>query len=470
MNDQKINIQTVVDNNACVGCGACAFVTNSDMAINEYGEYVPQIDKMKSSFTSVKNVCPSLNPELNEDKLAESLFPDAKHKYSGLGSYLNLWGGYVSEKSFRSDGTSGGTGTWIGYELLRKGLIDGIIHVKASERVNENDPYYVYSVSYDIESALKCSRTRYHVVEFSKALEEAISSGGRYLFIGVPCQVKAIRKLQLIDKRVDKAIAYTMSLVCGHMKSINWTNSLSWGADIKPKNSTSFQYRTKGEGIPARAYMFTAYGKKDGHDLSTLKDSSKVVGGKFNLGALMLPACEWCDDVVGETADITVGDAWIPRFESDENGNNLVIVRNKKIDELIKDAISENRLKYTNLSPKEAWESQAGGFRQRGEGLSHRLDLRSKKGLWAPQKRIKPGAIPLTYLRKKIYELRSEVTYESRTVFREALVAKDFTIYEKKLGDKIRFLRKLELFSVFFKALKNKIERKYYSLKNKRGN
>ena len=39
----------------------------------------------------------------------------------------------------------------------------------------------------------------------------------------------------------------------------------------------------------------------------------------------MNPACEFCDDVVGETADMSVGDAWLPGYVSDWRGTSVVV-------------------------------------------------------------------------------------------------------------------------------------------------
>ena len=72
-------------------------------------------------------------------------------------------------------------------------------------------------------------------------------------------------------------------------------------------------------------------------------DSAEAVGGKFNLGAMMLNACNYCDDVVGETADISIGDAWLPKYSFDWRGKNLLVLRNTVLSELIGAAVAEGR-------------------------------------------------------------------------------------------------------------------------------
>lgn len=42
----------------------------------------------------------------------------------------------------------------------------------------------------------------------------------------------------------------------------------------------------------------------------------------------MYKACDFCDDVFAETADIALGDAWLPEYVQDGNGTNVVVTRN----------------------------------------------------------------------------------------------------------------------------------------------
>ncbi|MGJ8761392.1 MAG: Coenzyme F420 hydrogenase/dehydrogenase, beta subunit C-terminal domain [Polaribacter sp.] len=464
----KGDINKVVEGNYCVGCGACAYASKGVMKINKYGEYVPdltsEVFKDEETLKKVESVCPFLKPELNENVLGEE-FLDGKSNYSDkIGFYEKVYAGYVTEKEFRNNGTSGGSGTWVGAELLRLGLIDGVIHVKRSERINASDPFYKYGLSTTQEEIKDGAKSKYHVVEVSEILNLIKDKPGKYLFIGVPCLVKSIRRIQKIDPIIKEKIAYTVSLVCGHFKSINWSLSLGWAKGIQPEMMDNIQYRTKGDGIPARKYIFRAWKKGSIKDNYIQADSAKVTGGKFNQGALMLPACNFCDDVVGETADLTIGDAWLPQFEADDNGTNLLIFRNKKILKVFEDANEKKQINIIEISEKDAINSQSGGFRQRGEGLAHRIKNKEKQNKWVPDKRVKSSDFKVSYLRKKIYSRREDVTMLTRESFLKALEFNDYNHYYQTTNKKIENLRKLELFSIFFKALKNKAQRKYQKL------
>ena len=458
-------IKEVFDGGYCVGCGACAYATNTKMVINKYGEYQPEIIKKGleayRANTNIEKVCPFLSPELNENVLGEK-FLDGKDNFSDkIGFYNTVLAGHVSEKGFRKNGTSGGTGTWIGAELLRLGHINGVIHVKKSNRKEYSDPFYKYDISRTQKEVLDGAKTKYHVVEVSEVLQLVKDNPGKYLFIGVPCLIKAIRRIQLVDSVIKDSLPFLVSLVCGHFKSINWTLSLGWSKGIHPKELSGFQYRTKGDGIPARKYVFRAHKKEE----VIQQDASKVTGGKFNQGALMLSACNFCDDVVGETADLTIGDAWLPQFEADDNGTNLLIVRNKLIQKVFSDARNEGRMTLVDITEKDAINSQSGGFRQRREGLSHRLSKKQESGEWFPEKRIKPNEFSVSLLRKMIYTNRAEVSQLTRKTFVEALEKDDYSIYQNTVETKIKKLMKLELSSIFFKALRNKASRKIQKIR-----
>ena len=454
-------IKEVINNGYCVGCGGCAYLARSDMHINKYGEYQPTNVDIVSTVEGVERVCPSLNPSENEDNLAKVFLPNINEHKKGIGSYDSIYAGYAIEGDFRERGTSGGMGTWIATELLKHNIIDGVIHVKQKKRSAATDPFFSYQISRTIDEVQEGSKTRYHVVEIKSIMQEVKKLQGKYLFIGVPCMAKAVRRLQLVDKVLSDRITFVASLVCGHMKSINWTLSLAWSQGLAPQETSRFQYRTKGENISARAYVFRAW---DMQEKTYQEDSAKVVGGKFNQGALMLPACEFCDDVVGETADFTIGDAWLPQFEADSNGTNLIISRSTIITKLLREAKNKKRLNITKITAEEAYNSQSGCFRQRGEGLSHRLLKKQLAKQWAPEKRVSAGEFAVTMSRQRIYDLRSEVTTISRDLMINALERNDYSIYAKGLSTKAKQLRRMEVRDSLFKSILYRIKKYFFSL------
>ena len=45
-----------------------------------------------------------------------------------------------------------------------------------------------------------------------------------------------------------------------------------------------------------------------------------LADGDWGAGFFQNPACDWCDDVVAETADIAFGDAWVEPYSSRRPG------------------------------------------------------------------------------------------------------------------------------------------------------
>lgn len=453
------NLQDVKKGGYCVGCGACTAMSNGSMTINSFGEYEPSLPLVQLGDRSspAAQVCPFLNPDENETVIGKRLFGDDGTFHGGIGWNLRCFGGHVVEGDFRKNGTSGGMGTWLPNEMLRLNKIDAVIHVRQCDRQSTDEPYYRYAVSRTHGDILKGSKTKYHVVELSEVMSEVRSTPGRYLFTGVPCMCKAVRRLQQVDPVLRDRIVYVVSLVCGHLKSIHWTQSLAWSHGVHPDALGSLQYRTKTPDAPARAYIFTAQDKTSSE--SIVRNSATVPGGKYNAGALSLRACDYCDDVVGETADVSIGDAWLPRFEIDDDGNNLLIVRRRDLLDVIDQAKAEGRIKLTEISADEATDSQSGGFRQRREGLSYRLAKLSANGIAGPIKRVNEGDFKISRLRRKVYDQRMQVAVRSRELFRAALDEDSFAIYSDGMKPLLKRLRRLEVQSIFFRASKNKLSR-----------
>jgi coenzyme F420 hydrogenase subunit beta len=454
----------IVTNGFCSGCGACSSYLSTRMVLNPYGEWQPDllhIQEWSSSSEREKlaaSACPFLSPELNEDVISSEIFSDRCFKDTHIGSYLTIYGGHVLERNFRQEGTSGGMGSWIGSELISRGLIDGVIHIKPLDAKGERGPFFEYGISRTQEDVRNGAKTRYHAVEMSSVIDEVRRVPGRYLFIGLPCLCKAVRRLQRLEPELASRIVFVVSLVCGHLKSVNWTLSLGWGVGIKPSNIRKIVYRVKSVDIAARAYVFRVSARYPESQV-VQQDSGNVTGGKFNLGALMLPACDYCDDIVGETADLTIGDAWIPRFDIDNQGNNLLIVRNEILAELLVAAEHESRVSISAISLSEAVQSQAGGFRQRREGLSYRLERDLKAGEMVPVKRITPGSIRISILRQWIYNERSSCMRASRESFKTALEKDDYCIYKSFMKSRLKRLRLLELSSGIVRIFVNKTQR-----------
>ena len=97
-------------------------------------------------------------------------------------------------------------------------MADAIVHVHAAD-LEADGVLFQYSISRCAEEVAEGAKSRYYPVEMSQVMDEVRRQHGRYVFVGLPCFVKAIRRLCMVDDVIAKRIVYCVGLVCGHLKS-----------------------------------------------------------------------------------------------------------------------------------------------------------------------------------------------------------------------------------------------------------
>ena len=135
--------------------------------------------------------------------------------------------------------------------------------------------------------------------------------------------------------------------------------------------------------------------------------------------------------MLAETADVTFGDAWIPKYVNDGEGCNVIVVRNQDVQNLI-DAHRDELVLHDSDSA-EVYQSQAGGFRHRRQGLAYRLHVHQERGEWTPTKRVKPSLDGISEQRQKTYAMRTTLKNESFAAYREAVATNDFNMFKKRM-------------------------------------
>jgi coenzyme F420-reducing hydrogenase beta subunit len=172
------------------------------------------------------------------------------------------------------------------------------------------------------------------------------------------------------------------------------------------------EFRRKDPHRPASTYT-AQFTLKDGRVVQ--KDWWHLVDGDWGAGFFQYAACNFCDDVVAEKADIACGDAWVEPYASDGRGTNVVIVRSPMMAHLVAAGIKAGRLALDPVDSRFVEQTQAAGLRQRREGLAYRLCWHHAGVL--PRKRVAPDAHTLSARRKLIYRSRSLITTWSHRVF-----------------------------------------------------
>lgn len=424
-------LDTVVANDYCIGCGICASLEGSplSMKMDENGKYKPYINQSHQTEDLKINalkVCPFSNENKNETQIGKEIFGGTKNvKFDEFSGYsLKSYAGYVKEGTYREKGSSGGMGNWIAAQLLNNNLVDGIIHIKSSKE--HEGILFDYQISYNEEDLFSGAKSKYYPIELSEVINIVKQKKERYAVIGIPCYIKSLRLLADHDEVVRNQIKFFIGLVCGHLKSDMFAKSIGWQLGIKPENLEEIDFRKKIVGKAANDYGVEVKGLKAGVK-STLSSRTKdMYTTNWGHGLFKYNACEFCDDVLAETADVTVGDAWLPEYSHDGMGTNVITVRNEEILKLIEN--NNNKLFLEEISSDKVYQSQAGGFRHRREGLSYRLYLTDKEQTWRPIKRV----IPKKNIGKKratVYSKRLQLSKESFNAYKIAEREQNFNAF-----------------------------------------
>jgi coenzyme F420-reducing hydrogenase beta subunit len=439
------SLQQVVSGGYCIGCGVCAAMDPSiTVKFDAVGRLQAELPTEHSPLLSATAACPFSGVGPNEDQLAEWLFTDPAIVPDGrIGRHLACFAGWVEEGDLRARGSSGGIGTWLQCELLDRGMVDAVLNVRASTELGQQ-PLFSFSVVRSRQEVLTNAKTRYYPIELSEVIAHVINNPGSYAAIATPCFAKALRLAALQSPLLAERLHYVLGIVCGHLKSAAFTEAIAWQCGLDPDAVHGIDFRVKLPDRPATRYGVSISGKRlDGQPDSITRPMEGLLGANWGHGLFKYKACEFCDDVLAETADAVVGDAWLPAYAQDHLGTNVVVVRHPDLLKLLKEAHSADRLHLETLSADEVAASQAGGLRHRRDGLAYRLWLADRAGHWRPEKRVKPSRRHLSPAMRRIHSARYALGQASHVAWRTARQAGDLMVFKAQMMPLINLYERL---------------------------
>lgn len=453
---------TVIKGGYCIGCGVCTQIPSSPYIVSKtkFGQY--EAVRKENSTTNehvdkvLKQVCPFSGESLNEDQIGFNLFGSLKDHNSKLGYFSSTFVGYAVEGKYRSLAASGGLSTWLLDYLLKNNIIDGVIHVTQAAK---GTSLFEYSISRSSTEISFGAKSKYYPIELSKVLDQIRSEEGVFALIGVPCFIKAYRLLAISNPELNYKIKYCVGLVCGHLKSESFSKMFGWQCGIRPNELRAIDFRTKLEGRPSNDYGVTV-----SSDDKTIISApiSKLFGTNWGYGLFKYKACDYCDDVFAETADVVFGDAWLPELQKDSRGTNVIVIRNKEIDEIFQKAYLAKKIYLKSISVEEVIESQSAGLRHRRESLSFRLFTDLSNDIWVPTKRV-PAEVTIDKLTQKRQIQRIKMRDASHSLFYEAVMKDDFSIFVSGMGPYIDEYKKLYKPS-FLRQIFREIKKRFFKI------
>lgn len=357
------SLNKVLKSDLCSGCGVCTAIDNNiEMRINDDGYSRPhlidrKISEPKEKSSLFEKICPGLTLDSN------LLVKD---------SYDEIWGnlrdirtGYSTDSELRNIGSSGGVISALSKFLVESGEVDAVINVSGGKGISNEIDFR--NKNYDFR---KSAGSRYSPASPCSLISQ-LDFGKKYLFVGKPCDVAAIRQLKNENKAYDSAIKYLISFMCAGTPSYKGTHKVLDKFGIKEDDLIEFRYR--GDGWPG----LTKAVSKDGKVASMTYNES---WGKI-LNKELQTRCKICVDGIGEFADVVCADYWecdekgYPIFDEME-GRSLIIARTEIGCELIKSAEKENQIDLHNASINNLNEIQPFQYYRRVSILSRLLAMK----------------------------------------------------------------------------------------------
>lgn len=419
---QMPSLERIVKGGFCIGCGVCNCAAGGaiPIAMDQHGQYQAVVDQAgrvsEEAMKRAVTACPFSDAGPNEDELGRALFQECHRHDPRIGYFRELFIGHAAEDDFRATGTSGGVITWLLTELLRQGKIDAAVHVVPRPDASDGI-LFRYGVSETAEEIRAGAKSRYYPVEMSNVLAAIKQRDRRYAVVGLPCFIKALRRLADEDPVIRTRIAYHIGIVCGHLKSKAFADCFGWEVGIPPGRLEAIDFRVKRPGYSAADYG--VYLRGAGREVTCA--TRELLVANWGCNFFRYSACDYCDDVFAETADAAMGDAWLPEYERDYRGTSVIVLRNETLHAMCVGARDEGRLKVEPSTCDRVAESQAGGLRDRRDGLAYRLYLKGKQGAWTPRKRVQPVFRDLSPRRRRVYRVRSMTGRESHELWVEAV-------------------------------------------------
>lgn len=434
----KKNIfDAVIKQDMCIGCGACLYSTSNEnlvMKWNKEGFLNPTSETSDMESEKRLKVCP-FNPfpdkEVRTEKEIANIFlKDAPNHHKRVGRYYNSYVGYSNK--YRLTSSSGGMATYLIEQLLNQNIVDAVVTVKEGK-----DSFYEYSVVRSTDELISTSETKYYPVTLGTVINQLKTSNERFAIVGIACFLKSVRLLQFYHPELKDKIKFTIGIICGGVKSKFFAEYLAGKTGVSSDQFSQPKFRIKDLQSSASDYSFGC------NDFNGQQHTIKMrkVGDMWGSGMFKNNACDFCDDVTTELADISLGDAWLPPYNKDGKGTNVIVTRSTIADKLIQDGIENGELTIETLPLERFLASQQGSFNHRHTGLSVRIKQAKKKNQPVPPKRFGDAKVTIDF--KVVQKLRMKVRQKSLDVWQENPDANYFDEEMKKYLKQLKLATKV---------------------------
>jgi coenzyme F420 hydrogenase subunit beta len=314
------DLETVVANGLCSGCGLCESVAGSD--------------RVRMTMTAIGQLRPAVVGPLPEPVLAEALAvcpgvevrgPDPEPGVSVhpvWGPIASLARGWSTDAEVRRHSSAGGVLSALALYLLDRDGLDAILHVRAA--LPDRPLETVAHVSRTRADVLAGAQSRYGPAAPLVHVHRLLDEGARFAVVAKPCDISAVRALQRRDVRARTQIGPLLTSYCGGVPSLLMAEKIVRSHGVEPDEVAEFRFRGDGWPGPMRT---TA---RDGRTFDVTYDTAWYDPGVPWTYDMQF-RCKICPDAIGEVADLSCPDGWVLRdgepIHLEAEGRNIIIAR-----------------------------------------------------------------------------------------------------------------------------------------------
>jgi coenzyme F420 hydrogenase subunit beta len=322
-----------------------------------------------------------------------------------LGDFRSIWTGHVEDESLRFKAASGGFISALLIYALERSMADRVLVIGGAP----GDPFgpraYLASTA---EEVLAGAGSCYLPPSLEEAVREADCNWGTLAVTGLPCHIQAWKKAAGRLPRLAEKISLYAGLFCDHLVDARFHRLLIGAFGTSPDDVQEVSFR--GEGWPGGVRVRTADGEEKvihyGHPLRKMLWKSYFFTPR---------RCLYCYDALAEFADISAGDAWLPEYEGDSLGRNIVMARSRRGQEICLGMVEEGRLRLEPLEAGRLFTAQKVQLRMKKRDLAARYRVARFLGWHTPDPETKlPRPTPAGYIHGAAALLLSSLSRRDR--------------------------------------------------------
>ncbi len=364
-----------------MGCGTCVAACPAKairMQIDSRkGIHVPTLNKNKCSQCGrCIEVCPGW--EVDFTKLSKIFLEDSNYD-EYLGTYISCYFGHACNQDVRRNSSSGGLVT----SLLIYALENGLIHGAVVTGMSKTNPLKTkVFLAESKKQIIEASGSKYCPSSIGAIIPKLKNSKGQYAFVGLPCQIHGLRKLQQKDKELQDKVILVLGIYCANNNTYLGTEYFLKKNRIPLERVQKIQYRSGG--WPGLITVGLKNGETRQIQRGTTETSPKrkmIFSSAFHYD-FMIPRCLLCSDLTCELADISLADPWNKIYLGKETvGKSMIVTRSRKGQQLLTEAMKDNVISLNLTDVKTVNRSQNTSFKR---AVGSRLFLRKRLRLKNP--------------------------------------------------------------------------------------